>query len=102
MLFAKPAGGFKWTESPQAAQAIDSACEHWPGLRSHWHAIRERLVHTAAQEGQAIRIHAGLFGIQFPSTEAAPALNLVYQLKGETLTMHSVMIPDSDAPSGNK
>lgn len=94
MLFAKPPGGFKYAETPRAAQQIDDACERWSGMRKHWLAVRERLVLTGAQEGQPLRIHAGLFGIQFPATEAAPALNLVYQLKGDTLTMHSVMVAD--------
>ncbi len=94
MLFAKPEGGFRWTEAPKAAQEIDAACERWPGLRTHWLAIQQRLVHTAAREGQAIPVHAGLFGIQFPATEIAPGLNLVYQLKGDTLTMHSVVISE--------
>lgn len=70
---------------------MDAACEKWPNLRLRWQALRDRLIHTAAKEGQVLRYEAGLFGIQVPASEGTPELWLICQLKGDTLTVRSVM-----------
>jgi hypothetical protein len=96
LIFAKPPGGFRWTETPDVAARVDGAEERWPRLRERWNAVKERLIHTAARDGLPVKIEAGLFTVQFPPAEEAPGLNLVYRLKGDTLTVLSVMFDGAE------
>jgi hypothetical protein len=90
VIFAKPPGGFRWVESARAVEQIKVAAETASAFSARWEAIKARLVQTAAREGTPVRGQgAGLFTIRI---DGAPEIWIVYQLHGDTLTVHSLML----------
>jgi hypothetical protein len=97
LIFAKPPWGFRWSETPAAAAQVDEEISRNEHIRPRWEGVKDRLVHTAAKEGTPLRgMEAGLFAVAIEATALVGPIWIVYQLSGDTLTVHSVQFPEPD------
>ena len=96
MLFAKPPGGFEWTESDQARAQLSEIFRTHPGLVTHWESAKVRLIHTAHREGERVPLleQSNVWLFTLETRDSDPDIQFVFTLKGETLRVESVRLID--------
>lgn len=92
MIFAKPQGGFRWAVTDKVKDTLNELQLEYPSILDLWQAIKERLIHTGAREGVRIKEtgDANVFLFTLQSPHELFRLQLVYTIKGDTLTVQSV------------
>lgn len=95
MIFACPPEGFRVVVDENLNARIDGFAERWSRFQGVFQSSLERLRKTAHKEGTLIRSEAGaVFGWEtvFRSDGQDLLLTLVYRCRGDTLTIHSLVI----------
>lgn len=95
MIFARPPDGFHVVEQEEVTRRIEAEVGEWDRLAEHWTNLKERLSMTGHREGTPVTSEGAGFFVFEPTWSpdlGLPRLRLFYQILGETLTIHSVLV----------